>query len=115
MMLMLYLLLVEPIAFMFAYFEPNLCRSCFAYFELSLWRSCFALFVLFYFILYVLKDQNGVTPVRLKPAAPRSRDKHSTTEPLRSFFAYFEQNLTRVYVLLTLSLTYSVHVLLTLN
>ena len=25
-----------------------------------------------------------MTPVRLKPAAPRSRVKHSTTEPLRS-------------------------------
>ena len=25
-----------------------------------------------------------VTPVRLKPAAPLSRVKHSTTEPLRS-------------------------------
>ena len=25
-----------------------------------------------------------MTPVRLEPAAPRSRDKHSTTEPLRS-------------------------------
>ena len=25
-----------------------------------------------------------MTPVRLKPVAPRSRVKHSTTEPLRS-------------------------------
>ena len=25
-----------------------------------------------------------MTPVRLEPAAPRSRVKHSTTEPLRS-------------------------------
>ena len=32
----------------------------------------------------LLKDHNAVTPVRLKPAAPRSRVKHSTTEPLRS-------------------------------
>ena len=30
------------------------------------------------------KDHNAVTPVRLEPAAPRSRVKHSTTEPLRS-------------------------------
>ena len=32
----------------------------------------------------LLKDHNAVTPVRLKPAASRSRVKHSTTEPLRS-------------------------------
>ena len=30
------------------------------------------------------QGHNAVTPVRLKPAAPRSRVKHSTTEPLRS-------------------------------
>ena len=34
----------------------------------------------------LLKDHNAVTPVRLKPAAPLSRVKHSTTEPLRSLF-----------------------------
>ena len=32
----------------------------------------------------LLKDHNAVTPVRFEPAAPRSRVKHSTTEPLRS-------------------------------
>ena len=32
----------------------------------------------------LLKDHNTVTPMRLEPAAPRSRVKHSTTEPLRS-------------------------------
>ena len=32
----------------------------------------------------MLKDHNAVTPVWLKPAALRSRVKHSTTEPLRS-------------------------------
>ena len=32
----------------------------------------------------MLKDHNTVTPVRLEPAALRSRVKHSTTEPLRS-------------------------------
>ena len=31
----------------------------------------------------MLKDRNAVTPVRLEPAALRSRVKHSTTEPLR--------------------------------
>ena len=30
------------------------------------------------------KDHNAVTPVRLESAAPRSRLKHSSTEPLRS-------------------------------
>ena len=30
------------------------------------------------------KDHNAVTLVRLEPAAPQSRGKHSTTEPLRS-------------------------------
>ena len=30
----------------------------------------------------MLKDHNAVTPVRLEPAALRSRVKHSTTEPL---------------------------------
>ena len=32
----------------------------------------------------LIKDHNAVTPVRLEPAASRSRVKHSTTEPLRS-------------------------------
>ena len=32
----------------------------------------------------LLKDHKAVTLVRLKPAAPWSRVKHSTTEPLRS-------------------------------
>ena len=32
----------------------------------------------------LLKDHNALTPVRLEPAALRSRVKHSTTEPLRS-------------------------------
>ena len=31
----------------------------------------------------LLKNHNTVTPVRLEPAATRSRVKHSTTEPLR--------------------------------
>ena len=30
------------------------------------------------------QGHNAVTPVRLEPSAPRSRVKHSTTEPLRS-------------------------------
>ena len=36
----------------------------------------------------LLKDHNAVTPVRLEPAALRSRVKHSTTEPLRSLILY---------------------------
>ena len=34
----------------------------------------------------LLKDHNAATPVRLETAAPRSRVKHSTTEPLRSLY-----------------------------
>ena len=34
----------------------------------------------------MLKDHNAVTPVRLEPAASRSRVKHSTTEPLRYLY-----------------------------
>ena len=30
------------------------------------------------------QGRNAVAPVRFEPAAPRSRVKHSTTEPLRS-------------------------------
>ena len=33
----------------------------------------------------LFKDHNAVTPVRLEPASFRSRVKHSTTEPLRSY------------------------------
>ena len=33
------------------------------------------------------QGHNAVTPVRLKPAAPQSRDKHSTSEPLRSLLS----------------------------
>ena len=36
----------------------------------------------------LLKDHDAVTPVRLEPAAPRSRVKHSTAEPLRSPHEY---------------------------
>ena len=35
-------------------------------------------------LMFLLKDHNTVTPVRLESTAPRSRVKHSTTEPLRS-------------------------------
>ena len=40
--------------------------------------------VLSYDKCVLLKDHNAVTPVRLEPAASRSRVKHSTTKPLRS-------------------------------
>ena len=39
----------------------------------------------------LLKDHNAVTPVRLELAAPRSRVKHSTTEPLRTQFVEDEE------------------------
>ena len=35
-------------------------------------------------LMFLLKDHNAVKPVRLESAAPGSRVKHSTTEPLRS-------------------------------
>ena len=38
-----------------------------------------------------------MTPVRLDPAALRSRVKHSTTEPLRSLAALIFYNITRCY------------------
>ena len=40
--------------------------------------------VLSYDKCVLLKDHNAVTPVRLEPAAPRSRVKHCTIEPLHS-------------------------------
>ena len=41
----------------------------------------------------LVQGHDAVMPMRLEPAAPRSRVKHSTTEPLRSqyiivFFSY---------------------------
>ena len=37
-----------------------------------------------------------MTPVRLEAAAPRSRVKHSTTEPLRSHPVYTSDSLMRI-------------------
>ena len=44
----------------------------------------------------MLKDHNAVTPVGLEPATPRSRLKHSTTEPLclEIVLVSFDSNLT---------------------
>ena len=38
----------------------------------------------------LLKDHNAVTPMRLEPAAPWSRVKHSFTQPLRSLMLMYE-------------------------
>ena len=39
-----------------------------------------------------------MTPVRLEPAAPRFRVKHSTTEPLRSLNnVYFDNMVSQIY------------------
>ena len=35
-------------------------------------------------LMYLAQGHNAVMPVRLQHATPQSRDKHSTTEPLRS-------------------------------
>ena len=42
----------------------------------------------------MLKDHKALAPVRLEPAALRSRVKHSTTEPLHSLFlkVFFEKD-----------------------
>ena len=58
-------------------------------------------FVLFDLTLYIpstifqlcspAQGHNAVTPVRLEPAAPRARVKHSTTEPLRSLNNHYAQ------------------------
>ena len=37
-------------------------------------------------IIVLAQGHNAVLLVRLEPGAPRSRVKHSTTEPLRSHF-----------------------------
>ena len=39
----------------------------------------------------LLEDHNAVTPVRLELVAPRSRVKHSTTEPLCSLISLLAQ------------------------
>ena len=44
----------------------------------------------------LLKDNNAVTPVRLEPAALRSRVKHSTTEPVRSLCGWCCKGLTHL-------------------
>ena len=41
------------------------------------------------------QGHNAVTPVRLNPAVPRSRVKHSTTQPLHSDLIYNETCLKR--------------------
>ena len=46
------------------------------------------------------QGHNTVMPVRLEPAAPQSRVKHSTTEPLRSLIhicVLFQKNITDFY------------------
>ena len=39
-------------------------------------------------LIFLAQGHNTVTPVRLESATPRSPDKHSTTEPLRSQCVY---------------------------
>ena len=55
-------------------------------FQLNKDRSSWVEPVLSWDKCVLLKDHNAVMPVRLEPAAPWSRVKHSTTEPLRSPF-----------------------------
>ena len=58
------------------------------FFQLNRDGSSWAEPVLSWDKFVLLKDHNAVTPVRLEPAAPRSRVKHSTTGPLRSLLRY---------------------------
>ena len=44
------------------------------------------------------QGHNAVTPVRLKPAAPHSRVKHSTTEPRRSLKVMNENETNMILV-----------------
>ena len=53
-------------------------------FQLNRGESSWVEPVLSYDKCVLLKGHNAVTQVRLEPAAPQSRVKHSTTEPLRS-------------------------------
>ena len=53
-------------------------------FQLSRDGSSWVEPVLSYDKCVLIKDHNAVTPVRLEPAAPRSRVKHCTIEPLHS-------------------------------
>ena len=53
-------------------------------FQLNRDRSSWVKAVLSYDKCVLFKDHNAVMLVRLKPAAPRSRIKYSTNEPLRS-------------------------------
>ena len=44
------------------------------------------------------QGHNAVTPVRLEPAAPRSRVKHSTTEPLRYLFWFWWDGVDNYFI-----------------
>ena len=41
------------------------------------------------YVVSTHKNHNAVTPVRLKPATPRSRVKHSSTEPLLPLYPMY--------------------------
>ena len=47
-------------------------------------------------LMCLAQRHTAVTPVRFEPATPRSRVKHSTTEPLR-FLVFFVNILVRFY------------------
>ena len=52
-----------------------------------------------------------MTPVRLKPAAPRSRVKHSTTEPLHSLH-YIDPSDQVTKVMMCIYTEISIHVVI---
>ena len=52
------------------------------------------------------QGHKAVTPLRLKPTAPRSRVKHSTTEPLRSLFILIDYPIHIDTISMRLSILY---------
>ena len=53
-------------------------------------------------LMSLAQEHNAVTQTRFEPAIPRSRVKHSTTEPLRSLkrmFKLLDKTMSTVYTL----------------
>ena len=61
-------------------------------FQLNRDRSSWVEPVLSYDKCVLLRDHNAMTMVRLKPEAPQSQVKHSTSEPLRSLSTDMNQD-----------------------
>ena len=97
-----HLYMVHPLTILFFFYLILYVPS--TIFQLYRDRSSWVEPVLSYDKFVLLKDHNAVTPVRLEPAAPRSRVKHFTTEPLRSQTILFESLLHVQYTFMVHSL-----------